>query len=444
MVTLIKNTRIINRGNSVYGDILIKDKRIVKCGGVIDVRENAEEINGEGLWCIPGIIDDQVHFREPGYTHKADIASESRAAIAGGVTSFMEMPNTFPPAVTTQLLEDKYRIAARSAYANYSFFMGVSNDNYDELMRVDPARVCGYKIFMGSSTGSLLVDDRAVLEKVFEAAPMLIATHCEDENTVKSRSELFRQQYGPDAPARIHPAIRNEEACLLSSSFAKELAVRYGTRLHILHITTAAEVGLFTDTAPLRDKKITSEVCVHHLYFSDEDYDRLGNRIKCNPAIKTSADRDALFKGLLDGKLDIIATDHAPHTAEEKAKPYFEAPAGLPLVQHSLNIMLDFHHRGMISMEQVVEKMCHAPAECFRVKERGYLDEGYFADVVLIDPAHEWTVSPENILYKCRWSPLEGKTFSGKIHTVLLNGSLAFADGMPVKTEAPMRLEFDR
>lgn len=444
MGILIKNTRIINRGHSTYGDILIKDRKIEKTGGVIEVQEKVQEIDGEGLWCMPGIIDDQVHFREPGYTHKAEIATESRAALAGGVTSYMEMPNTFPPAVTGELLEDKYRIASRNSYANYSFFMGVSNDNYDELMRADPQKVCGYKIFMGSSTGNLLVDNREVLDKIFASVPMLIATHCEDENTVRARTELFKNQYGSDAPASIHPLIRNTEACLLSSSFAVDLARKHGTRLHVLHLTTADELGLFNENIPLKEKKITAEVCVHHLYFCDQDYEALGNRIKCNPAIKTAADRDALLKGLLSGKLDIIATDHAPHTAEEKSRPYFEAPAGLPLVQHSLNIMMDFHHRNLITMEQVVEKMCHAPADCFRVKDRGYLDEGHYADIVLIDPDRQWTVSTDNILYKCGWSPFEGKKFRGKVDTVLLNGTVAYHSGHTAKTDAPMRLEFDR
>ena len=445
MTIVIKNARIINRGESVYGDILIRDRRIEKLGGIIDYNGKVTEIDATGLWCMPGIIDDQVHFREPGLTHKADIASESRAAIAGGVTSFMEMPNTKPAAVTRDLLEQKYETAARTSYANYSFFMGVSNDNLDELMKTDIRKVCGFKIFMGSSTGDLLVDDPVALERVFEQAPMLIATHCEDEPTIRNRTELFREKYGDNIDPALHPQIRNAEACYLSSSYAVGLAKKYNTRLHILHITTARELELFSNQLPLADKKITSEVCVHHLYFCEEDYARLGNKIKCNPAIKSAADRDALFRALLDDRLDIIATDHAPHAADEKSRPYFEAPAGLPLVQHSLSIMMDFHFRGLISMEKVVEKMCHSPAICFDVADRGYLDEGKFADIVLIDPDAYNIVTRENILYKCGWSPLEGRQFRGKVKHVLLNGNEALTSGGEViKTGTAERLSFLR
>jgi len=355
------------------------------------------------------------------------------------------MPNTKPAAVTRDLLEQKYETAARTSYANYSFFMGVSNDNLDELMKTDIRKVCGFKIFMGSTTGDLLVDDPVALERVFEQAPMLIATHCEDEPTIKSRTELFREKYGDNIDPALHPQIRNAEACYLSSSYAVGLAKKYNTRLHILHITTARELELFSNQLPLANKKITSEVCVHHLYFCDEDYARLGNKIKCNPAIKSAADRDALFRALLDDRLDIIATDHAPHAADEKSRPYFEAPAGLPLVQHSLSIMMDFHFRGLISMEKVVEKMCHSPAICFDVADRGYLDEGKFADIVLIDPDAPNIVARENILYKCGWSPLEGRQFRGKVKHVLLNGTEALTSGGEViKTGTAERLSFLR
>ncbi len=442
--TIIRNGRIINRGSIREEDILIKDGRIVKTGSNLSVEGACEEVDASGKWVIPGIIDDQVHFREPGLTHKADIASESRAAVAGGTTSFMEMPNTNPPALTQELLEAKYQIAAGTSYANYSFFMGVSNENYDEVMRTSPKDVCGIKIFMGSSTGNMLVDSPNVLERIFAHTPMLIATHCEDEKTVRDQLEKFREKYGEEITPEMHPMIRSEEACYLSSSYAAGLAQKYGTRLHILHLTTEKELSLFRNDIPLTQKRITSEVCVHHLYFSDQDYTEQGNLIKCNPAIKEKKDKEALFSALLDDRLDIIATDHAPHTLEEKMQRYEKAPSGLPLVQHSLNIMMDFHWQGKITMEKIVEKMCHAPAQCFGLVDRGYLDEGMHADLVIIDPDKEWTVAKDNILYKCGWSPLEGKMFRGKVMHTYVNGKRVYSEGGKFLQGAGQRLQFDR
>lgn len=440
---VIKGALLFNRNKSEYADVLIEGERISKIGAQLNIPGNAEEINGENLWLIPGIIDDQVHFREPGLTHKADIASESRAAIAGGVTSFMEMPNTNPAALTQELLQQKYDIAAQSSYANYSFFMGASNDNYDEVMRTNPKDVCGIKIFMGSSTGNMLVDSHKTLEHLFANVPMLIATHCEDESTIKENLQKFLLQYGEALQPSMHPLIRSIEGCYLSSSFAVELAKRHNTRLHILHISTAKELALFTNNVPLSQKRITSEVCVHHLYFSSDDYISLGNQIKCNPAIKEISNKEALFPALLDDRLDIIATDHAPHTLAEKSQPYLQSPSGLPLVQHSLNIMMEFVQKGMISMERVVEKMCHAPAECFGLKERGYIDEGLYADMVLIDPMEQWKVSKENVHYKCGWSPLEGKAFTGKVKRTFVNGTEVYnSNGGTFLQGEGKRLEF--
>lgn len=420
--TLIKNALIINRGKRQYADLHIKDSRIEKIAPSITLHYRYEEMNGENMWLLPGIIDDQVHFREPGLTHKADIASESKAAIAGGVTTFMEMPNTQPPALTQSLLQDKYDIAARTAYSNYSFFMGASNENYDEVMRTNPEDVCGIKIFMGSSTGNMLVDNTSVLERLFANIPMLIATHCEDEATIRNNMEWYKATYGDAITPDMHPLIRSEEGCYKSSSLAVELARKYNTRLHVLHISTAKELELFGNSIPLSDKRITAEVCVHHLYFSADDYDTLGNQIKCNPAIKAAGNKEALFNALMDNRLDIIATDHAPHTWDEKSKPYLQAPSGLPLVQHSLNIMLDFERQGKITLEKIAEKMSHAPAQCFGIQDRGYLDEGMFADIVLIDPTQKYTIDKSNLLYKCGWSPLEGKTFEGKVSATFVNG----------------------
>ena len=438
---IIKNGRIINRGEIVEGDLLIVGDRIEKVGGVID--QQGEEIDASGCHVMPGIIDDQVHFREPGLTHKANIHTESRAACAGGVTTFMEMPNTKPPALTQELLQDKYDIASRTAFTNYSFFMGASNDNLEEVLKTDAHTVCGIKAFMGSSTGNMLVDDPVTLDQLFSKVPMLIATHCEDETTIRNNARIWEEKYGDKLHARHHPEIRNEEGCYLSSSLAKELAEKHNTRLHILHISTAKELSLFTNDKPIEEKRITSEACVHHLYFCDEDYETLGNKIKCNPAIKRAEDRDQIFKAVLDGTIDIIATDHAPHTTEEKSNSYSKAPSGLPLVQHSLNIMLDYYHRGMISLEHIVQKMCHDPARCFRILERGYLDEGYYADVVIVDTNYEWSVEKENILYKCEWSPLEGKKFNGRVMTTFINGNAIYDQGVITEVGKGMRVLFN-
>lgn len=428
--TILKNGSIFNRGKMIQGDLLIEGQKITKVGGIID-HSNAKEVDATGLFVMPGIIDDQVHFREPGLTHKAEIATESAAAVAGGTTSFMEMPNTKPASLTQELLEQKYARAAKVAYSNYSFFMGASNENLEEVLKTDPTNVCGVKIFMGSSTGKMLVDDRTVLEKLFRNVPMLIATHCEDEDTIRKNMAFYESEFGDKLDASYHPIIRNVTGCLLSSSLAVDLATKYDTRLHILHISTQDELALFTNDIPLKDKRITSEVCVHHLYFDADQYETLGNKIKCNPAIKEKKHKEALLQGLLDDKLDIIATDHAPHTWDEKSNPYLSAPSGLPLVQHSLTLMLDFYHRGKISYEKIVQKMCHAPAVCFNVRDRGYLDEGMQADIVLVDPNEKWTIDKSNILYKCAWSPLENKEFKGKVKQTYVNGQLVY-DGQRV------------
>lgn len=440
---LIKNARIVNRGAISEGDVLIKNHRIEKIGGIIDALADTE-LDAGGKYVLPGIIDDQVHFREPGLTHKADIFSESRAAIAGGVTSFMEMPNTKPPATTQELLADKYAIAARTSLANYSFYMGAANDNLDEVLRTDPATVCGVKVFMGSSTGNMLVDSTNTLESLFSRCPMLIATHCEDEPTVKGHEAAFREKFGENVPMVLHPEIRSVEACLKSSSLAVDLAKKHGARLHILHISTKDELDLFRNDIPLEQKRITAEVCVHHLFFNADDYAALGSRIKCNPAIKARAHQEALFPALLDDRLDVIATDHAPHTMEEKNKQYFQAPSGLPLVQHSLNVMLEFYHQGRISLERIVEKMCHAPAIAFRVAGRGFLDEGNWADLLIVDIQKEWTITPQSLRYKCAWSPLEGHTFKGFVESTIVNGHLAWHGGRLNEARMGMRLAFNR
>ncbi len=422
---LIRNARLVNRGQIRASDLLIRDGRIAKIASSISDRAD-RELDAQGNYVLPGIIDDQVHFREPGLTHKATIASESRAAVAGGVTSFMEMPNVNPPTVTQELLEDKYQIAAQHSLANYSFFMGATNDNLEEVLRTDASRVCGVKVFMGSSTGNMLVDNPLALEHLFAQSPMLIATHCEDEATIRANLEVYQTRYGDQLTAEFHPLIRDVAACLKSSSLAVDLARRHGTRLHILHISTRDELALFDNITPLQDKKITAEVCVHHLFFSADDYDRLGNQIKCNPAIKAREHRDALLPALLDNRLDVVATDHAPHTWQEKSQPYLQAPSGLPLVQHTLNVMLEMYHAGQITMEQIVDKMCHAPATVFQIQGRGYLDEGYWADLSIVDVDHFWTVQPENILYKCGWSPFSGKNFRGKVLSTVVSGHLAW------------------
>ncbi|WP_234735955.1 dihydroorotase [Tellurirhabdus bombi] len=441
---LILNARLVNEGQIRDADVYIKDGFIEQIGTGLSGRTADTVIDAQGQYLLPGVIDDQVHFREPGLTHKATIASEARAAVAGGTTSFMEMPNTVPNALTQTLLADKYAIAERTSLANYSFFMGGSNDNIDEVLRTDARNVCGIKLFMGSSTGNMLVDNVQVLETVFSQSPMLIATHCEDEATIRAATEHYRQQYGEDAPARIHPLVRDEQACLKSSSLAVSLAKKYNTRLHILHISTADELSLFTNDIPLSQKRITAEVCVHHLWFSADDYEQLGNQIKCNPAIKAPHNRTALWEGLLDDRLDIIATDHAPHTWPEKQQTYWKAPSGLPLVQHALTMMLQAVQEGKITLERVVEKMSHAPAECFQIDRRGYVREGYWADLVLVDSKKPTTISKENIQYQCGWSPLEGSTFSSSVTHTIVSGHVAYANGQFNNLITGKRLVFNR
>lgn len=439
---LIKNATIVNEGKQEVKDVYIVGERIEKIGNDLQPKGNAREINAEGLYLLPGVIDDQVHFREPGLTHKATIGTEAAAAVAGGTPSFMEMPNTNPPALTHQLLEDKYTIAANTSIANYSFFMGVANDNAEEALRTNDRKdkIAGLKIFMGSSTGNMLVDNYVTLNKIFSESELLIATHCEDERIIKANKEKY-----PDAnDASFHPIIRDVEACFESSFSAIQLAKKYNTRLHILHISTAKELQLFTNMLPLAEKRITSEVCVHHLHFTSEDYARLGNLIKCNPAIKAPENKAALWEGLLDDRLDIIATDHAPHTWEEKQQPYQQAPAGVPLVQHSLLLMLQYVKEGMISIEKVVEKMSHTPAICFQVAERGYVREGYYADLVLVDMNKPTTVAKENILYKCGWSPFEGHSFPSSIKYTLVNGHVAYENGKIDDTVKGKRILYNR
>lgn len=441
---LIKNGILVNRGQRTSGDIYIKDGFIEQVGGIID-RPADREINAEGCLVLPGIIDDQVHFRQPGLMHKGEIHTESRAAVAGGTTTWMEMPNTIPNALTQELLQDKYDIAAACSPANYSFYMGASNDNRDEALRTDPNTVCGLKIFMGSSTGNMLVDNEKTLDTLFQGSPLLIATHCEDEATIRRNLALAKEQYGEEIPVTEHPNIRSAEGCLISSKLAISLAKKHNTRLHILHISTADEVDLFRNDIPLEEKRITAEVCVHHLTFNADDYLTLGNKIKCNPAIKSEHHRSALLPALLADKFDVIATDHAPHTAAEKAsKIYGKAPGGLPLVQHSLDMMMRMVQRGDITLEKVVEKMCHAPAICFQVDRRGYLDEGCWADVIIYDPSTTWTVLPDNIYYKAGWSPLEGQTFNGRVRQTIVSGHLAYDRGLFFEEVKGERVRFDR
>lgn len=443
---LIKNVQVVNEGRINTADVLIKNGRIEKIGELItQVDTDVKEIPGEGKYLLPGAIDDQVHFREPGLTHKATIYTEAKAAVAGGVTSFMEMPNTIPNALTQELLEEKYSIASRTSLANYSFFMGTSNNNADEVLRINDKRkdICGVKIFMGSSTGNMLVDSPNTLDKIFRESEVLIATHCEDERIIKENFEKIKKERS-ELTAADHPLIRNEEACYESSLLAIQIAKKYNTRLHILHISTEKELMLFTNMLPLKQKRITAEVCVHHLHFTSDDYERLGNKIKCNPAIKAPHNREGLWKALLDDRLDIIATDHAPHTLEEKEVPYEKAHAGLPLVQHPMLLMLHYFKQGKISLEKLVEKMSHAVADCFQVKERGYIREGYFADLVLVDMNKPTTVSKDNILYKCGWSPLEGFEFPATITNTFVNGRLVYGNGNWDESITGMRLQFDR
>jgi dihydroorotase len=441
--TLIKNVRIVNEGKITAGDVLIKGERIERIGSSLTTREAAHVVEGDHAYLLPGAIDDQVHFREPGLTHKATIFTESRAAVAGGITSFMEMPNTVPPAFTQQLLEEKYQIAARNSLANYSFFMGTSNDNLEEVLRTDISRVCGLKIFMGSSTGNLLVDSPQILEAVFSRFPGLIATHCEHEATIRANLEKARVTYGENVPIDQHPVIRSVEACYQSSSMAVELAKKHGTHLHILHISTARETELFDNILPLEKKKITAEACIHHLWFSDADYATKGNYIKWNPAVKTSRDREAIMKAVVDDRIDVIATDHAPHTREEKAQTYFKAPSGGPLVQHSVVAMFELAKQGKITLEKAVQKLAHHPAILFRISERGFIREGYFADVVLVKEL-PWMVEPSNILAKCGWSPFEGQTFQHQVTDTWVNGKLVYSNKQIHEVGAGNRLAFTR
>jgi len=441
--TLIKDIQVVNEGRVFASDVLIKNDRIEKIAPVIDgLAFDYKEVNGSGLHLFPGVIDDQVHFREPGLTHKADIHSEARAGVAGGVTSYMEMPNTIPQAVTQELLEEKYQIAARGSLANYSFYFGATNTNLDELKKTDKSRVCGVKIFAGSSTGNMLVDDPKTLESIFSECDHLIAVHSENEEIIQRNLEIFKQQFGDNIPMKAHPAIRSIEACFTSSEKLVNMAKRNGTRLHILHISTAEELALFRNDIPLKDKKITSEACVHHLWFDASDYDELGGLIKCNPAIKEGRHKAAILKAVNDGTIDVIATDHAPHTWEEKQNPYLQCPSGLPLVQHPLLMMLDFYREDKITLEKIAEKMCHDPAVCFRVKERGYIREGYKADLVIVNLNQKYTVNKENIYYKCGWSPLEGHEFGASVVSTYVNGHLAYDNGVFFEDKFGERLVF--
>ena len=446
MRTIIKNATIINEGNQFTGSVLIEGELIKKIykSEVPEKEQNGTTIiEASGMYLIPGAIDDQVHFREPGLTHKGEIATESKAALAGGITSYMEMPNTNPQATTQVELEKKYARAAEVSAVNYSFYIGATNDNLDEILATDPTQVCGIKVFMGSSTGNMLVDDEKALSEIFKNAPTLVATHCEDESIIiKRNTEIYREKYGEIVPISRHPKIRSAEACFKSSSKAVELATKFGTRLHVLHLSSAEEMQLFK-SGPVKDKKITAEVCVHHLWFEEKDYIEYGTRIKWNPAIKSKEDRAALWEALLSDKIDVIATDHAPHTLDEKSHPYFKAPSGGPLVQHSLTAMFEFVKQGKITIEKVVEKMCHAPADLFRIDKRGYIREGFFADLVLVNPNKSWTVVPENIIYKCGWSPFEGTTFSHQVDKTIINGEVAYDRGLINNDIRGKRLTFN-
>jgi len=438
---IIKNARIVNEGKIISADVLLKNGRIEKIASEIS-SPNAEVINAENNFLLPGMIDDQVHFREPGLTHKGDIYTESKAAVAGGITSFMEMPNTVPNTLTQALLQDKYDLASTKSLANYSFFMGVSNDNYDEVMRTNKKTVCGIKIFMGSSTGNMLVDQPSTLERIFGNSELLIATHCEDEKTILNNLEKARNQFGENVPMWMHPQIRSAEACYLSSSFAVELAKSKGSRLHVLHISTAKEVDLFDNTIPLGKKRITAEACVHHLFFDESDYERLGTRIKWNPAVKSAEDKAAILKGVLENKIDVIATDHAPHTLEEKSKTYFNAPSGGPLVQHAMLSLMEHYHDGKITIEKIAEKTSHALSECFGIPDRGYIREGYYADLVLINPNKGFKVTESNLLYKCKWSPFENYTFRSTIEKTFVNGNLVYDNNAFDESIKGQRLAF--
>ncbi|MDD3003421.1 dihydroorotase [Flavobacterium sp.] len=442
---LIRNAKIVNEGTIFEGDVLIENQFIVEIASKISVKSSSTKIiDAEGNYLIPGIIDDQVHFREPGLTHKGTIFTESRAAVAGGITSFIEQPNTVPNAVTQELLEEKYKIASEKSFTNYSFMMGGTNDNLEEILKTNPKNVAGIKLFLGSSTGNMLVDNEEVLEKIFSSTPMLIAVHCEDETTIKNNLEKFTAQYGDDIPASAHPLIRSAEACYISSSKAIALAQKTGARLHVFHVSTAKETELFSNKIPLEDKKITAEVCIHHLWFTDKDYEKKGNFIKWNPAVKTEDDKNALWEALLDDRIDVIATDHAPHTLDEKKQKYAKAPSGGPLVQHALVAMFEMYHQGKISIEKIIEKMAHNPAKLFKIEKRGFIKEGYYADLVLLNAGLPWTVKKDNILYKCGWSPFEGTTFKSRITHTFVNGNLVFSNGKVKDIHAGERLTFDR
>ena len=445
MSILIKNARIVNEGKILEGDLLIEGQKIKEIAASISAKHpDVKVIDAENKFLLPGMIDDQVHFREPGLTHKATIETESKAAIAGGITSFVEMPNTVPQATTVEKLEEKFDIASKTSHANYSFMFGGTNDNLDEILKIDSKKVAALKLFLGSSTGNMLVDNPEVLEKIFSSTDLLIAVHCEDEETIRENTETFKSQYGEDIPIKYHPLIRSEEACYLSSSRAIQLANKTGARLHVFHLSTAKETALFSNKKPLKDKKITAEVCIHHLWFSDEDYDKKGNLIKWNPAVKTVKDREALWQALLDDRIDVIATDHAPHTKEEKSNIYTKAPSGGPLVQHAVVALMEAYHKGKISIEKLVEKIAHNPAILFQIENRGFIKEGYFADLILVDPHNPWTVTAENIHYKCGWSPFEGTTFKSRITHTILNGDLVYHNAKFTNQNSAMRLTFNR
>ncbi len=442
---LIKNAQIVNEGTITSGDVLIEADRIAEIAPSISVKNaDTKVIDADGFYLIPGMIDDQVHFREPGLTHKATIKTESRAAVAGGITSFIEMPNTVPQATTIDLLEEKFAIAAKDAHANYSFMFGGTNDNLSEILKVDKTKVAGLKLFLGSSTGNMLVDNPKVLEEIFSKTDLLISTHCEDEATIKKNLEQAIAIYGDDIPMEKHPEIRSEQACYISSSQAIALAKKTGARLHVFHLSTAKETKLFDKKKALKDKKITAEVCVHHLWFTSEDYASKGSKIKWNPAVKTKKDREGLWKALNEGRIDVIATDHAPHTLEEKDNVYTKAPSGGPLVQHALEALFEMHRKGYITVEKLVEKVAHNPAILFEIKDRGYIREGYKADLVLINPNAPWTVTKENIAYKCGWSPFEGTTFRARVTHTFVNGHLAYENGKIAKATNGERLTFNR
>jgi dihydroorotase len=444
--TLIHNATIINEGKSFRGELLIRDELIAAVGkpGLIKTNPGTVKIDASGFFVMPGVIDEHVHFREPGLTDKGDIRSESTAAAAGGITSFMDMPNTIPPAVNIETLEEKYRRGSENSLINYSFYIGATNSNLDEILRTDPGNICGIKLFMGSSTGNMLMNDIKALRELFRNAHIPLAVHCEDEKTIKNNTRIFLDKYGEEIPVRMHPLIRSRDACFISSSFAVELAREYNTRLHILHLSTADEMKLLNSELPAGEKRITAEACVHHLWFDESSYDKLGTLIKWNPAIKTRFDRESLINAIINDQIDVIATDHAPHTYTEKLKNYFGAPSGAPLVQHSLVMMFELYHRKIIPLEKIVEKMCHNPAALFRIKNRGFIREGYYADLCIVDPNRPWTVSKDNIIYRCGWSPLEGTTFRSKVRKTLVNGTIVFDDGIVNEEYRGRRLKFDR